>query len=206
MRRRRLMLAPLGAVAGLMPGLWSGAAQAQAAPGFFDGLALVRHDGRPFDAAQLKGKTLLVNFAFTTCSTTCPTTLLQLERLRQRLASQGPHEIELVTVSADPLHDTPATLRQYAARLGLKLERWQWLTGQPGPVHTLMERLTGQPGPKNDPLAHPTALNLVDALGRRIARFHGVEMDLPRLERELLNLDRTVGAKARAGLSAKAPQ
>lgn len=190
MRRRHLLPATLA--------LLAGASRAQPAAGFFDGLKLMRHDGRPFDARQLKGKTLLVNFAFTTCSTTCPVTLQQMERLRQRLAGLGTHHIEFVTISADPLHDTPASLQRYASRAGLKLERWQWLTGRPEDVYTLMERLTGQRSPANDPLAHPTALNLVDALGRRIARFHGVDVDLPRLEREMLNLDRTVGAKARA--------
>lgn len=194
MRRRTLVRGLLATAAG---GLAAGTRAAAPAPGFFDGLHLVRHDGQPFSAGSVAGRTVLLNFAFTGCSTTCPMALRQLEELRARLAARGADRIELLTVSADPLGDTPRTLRAFADRQGLRLEHWQLLTGAPVSVFTLMERVSGGRGKGGDPLSHPTAFYMLDAHGRLMARFNGVDADLSRIERELVNLDRTLGVEAR---------
>lgn len=196
MRRRALVRGLMAAAVGV-GGLAAGALAATSPPGFFDGLRLVRHDGQPFSAATVAGRTVLLNFAFTGCSTTCPMALRQLEELRARLAARGADGIELLTVSADPLGDTPRTLRAFAERQGLRLAHWQLLTGEPSSVFTLMERISGSRGKAGDPLAHPTAFYMLDAHGRLMTRFNGVDADLSRIERELVNLDRTLGVEAR---------
>ena len=176
-----------------------------AAPAFdtqlFEGLQFAREDGRSFAANALQGKSVLMNCAFTRCSTTCPTSTRQLKLLQDQLAAQATLQVEFVTVSADPLQDTPADLLAYARQAGADLRHWQWLTGSPEAVAQLMERLSGSAGQKGNPLDHPTAWYLIDGFGRRIARFDGVTPDLPRLLREVTRLDQTLGVQARARLA-----
>lgn len=175
-----------------------------AEPSLFDGHVLVRQDGQAFDLQRLHGKTVLLNLAFTQCSTTCPVTTRQLVELQQRLTATAGHQVEFVTVSADPSSDSPESLRAYAQAHGADLSRWHWLTGDPARVHAFIESLTGRSGPAK-PEEHLSSLLMIDAFGRRIGRFHGVEVDQPRLERELLRLDRGLGVQARNERLAQAP-
>lgn len=190
---RRACLGTLAAL-GLAGAAGPGWPQAQE-PGLLDGLRLLQAgDGRPFDPARLRGRTVLLHMVFTQCATTCPVTLLQLRRLREQLDREPRQQITFVSVSADPLSDTPERLAQFADRHGMRSPRWWWLTGDPGQVQRLSERMAGRPASK--PASrddHPTALHLIDGLGRRLARFNGVEPDLPRLQTELLKFDRLYG-------------
>ena len=68
-----------------------------------------------------------VNFIFTTCTTVCPVMSQIFVQLQQQLKQQG-LKARLVSVSIDPLEDTPARLSAYAKRFGAD-EHWRFLTG-----------------------------------------------------------------------------
>ena len=83
-------------------------------------LDLINHDGP-----------VVVQFAFTTCSTVCPvlsaTTAEVQKRLKAKPGSQA-STVRFITISIDPQHDSPAVLRDYKA--SLKADRgWYFLTG-----------------------------------------------------------------------------
>ena len=75
---------------------------------------------------------VLVNFIFTTCTTICPVMSAGFSDVRSRLAAQN-RGIRLVSISIDPEFDTPAKLKEYAARVGAGPE-WIFLTGTPETV------------------------------------------------------------------------
>lgn len=184
----------LAGLAGACTVLASGRAAADE-PGLLDGLRLRRAgETKPVDPAALKGRTLLAHLVFTQCSATCPATLAQLRVLRARLDRQPGQQVTFVSVTADPLSDTPERLAAFADRHGMRSDQWWWITGAPDQVQRLAERLGTRGGakpPSRDD--HPTALHLIDGRGRRLARFNGVEVDVPRLEAELLALERLQG-------------
>ena len=75
---------------------------------------LTAHDGSRFDAARLRGHWTPLFFGFTTCPDACPTTLLELAAVRRALADLPPALApQVVMVSVDPQHDTPARLAAY---------------------------------------------------------------------------------------------
>lgn len=83
--------------------------------------------GRAFTLADMDGKVWIANFVFTDCPSVCPMLTAQMSNLQRRLAPQAP-ELRYVSISVDPVRDTPAVLAEYAARHEADLTRWRFLT------------------------------------------------------------------------------
>lgn len=79
-------------------------------------LGLVDEAGRPFElAGRLRGRVSAVQLMFTGCSATCPIQGALFAAVAPRLPSP---EAQLLSLSIDPLGDTPASLRAWMARFG----------------------------------------------------------------------------------------
>jgi protein SCO1/2 len=77
-------------------------------------LSLLDQDSRRFDRARLEQRWSLLFFGFTRCPDICPTTLSMLGQVNARLASlPAEQRPQLVLVSVDPEHDSPAQLKSY---------------------------------------------------------------------------------------------
>ena len=76
-------------------------------------------------------------------------------------------DVQLVSFSVDPQHDTPAILLDYAARLNAQPERWHFLTGDKGTIYRLSRdgfKLATAEGGAAGPI-HSTRIVLVDRSG-----------------------------------------
>jgi protein SCO1/2 len=93
-----------------------------------DGLRLLRSDGRAvsLDDELRHDGPLVLDFVFTTCTAICPIQSRTFAELQAR--SDPARLLRLVSISIDPLHDTPAVLRGYARQFGAR-ERWRFYTG-----------------------------------------------------------------------------
>lgn len=189
-RRRLLLAAPLL----LSPTLHAAPApapQGDDATAFarnFDGLRLQDQEGRRFSFASLKGQVLLVHFVFTGCSTVCPVQTRALAEVQKTLPSPARDGIRFLSLSIDPLSDTPAVLKAYAQRMGADLSRWSFVTGAPTDIERVTDRLRlFKPGGKR-PDDHTTSLWLVDARGQMVQRLSGNPPDSARVARELVTL------------------
>ena len=63
---------------------------------------------------DFKGKVTVVFFGFTQCPDVCPTTLLELAKVKKALGADGPR-VQGVFVTIDPERDTPDLLKAYVA-------------------------------------------------------------------------------------------
>ena len=90
---------------------------------------LVREDGKRVSLPQEldDGRPVLLNFIFTTCSSTCPLTSRTLEEFQRKLASTAAR-VHLMSISIDPEQDTPARLSEYARKFHAGPD-WQYYTG-----------------------------------------------------------------------------
>jgi protein SCO1 len=92
------------------------------------GLRLQRADGawvRLDDEINTDGPVVL-NFVFTSCSAICPVQ----SRIFAELQGRAGPRLRLVSISIDPLNDTPQRLRDYAR--GLRAgSGWRFYTGTP---------------------------------------------------------------------------
>lgn len=163
-------------------------------PGFytnFSGLKLLDQDGRRFDPAVLLGRTVLVNFVFTGCSTICPIQTSALAQVQRGLAPAVRQRFRLVSISIDPLNDSPAVLKAYAQRMGVDLSGWHFVTGRPQDIDRVSDALRlFRPGPDvRKPDDHSTGLWMIDRSGQLRLRYDGNPPDTQRLLREIPALD-----------------
>jgi len=164
----------------------------RAQPAALKGVELRDHRGQEVDALSLQSRPLLMNFVFTGCSATCPTQVHELAELHRALPGDVRAAARFLSITADPWHDTPQTLAEFARRMGADLPGWRFATGAPPQVEALLARMQafdtrrGQPRPED----HRTSLYLFDASGALVQRFGGVPVDRPRLADELSRLAR----------------
>ena len=88
---------------------------------------LTERSGQPFDSASLLGKVWVADFFFTSCPGTCLMLSNRMKEIHQATAKNG--DVRFVSISTDPLADTPEVLRHYADSLGADA-RWSFLTGE----------------------------------------------------------------------------
>jgi protein SCO1 len=82
-------------------------------------------NGRPFTPRELAAAPSLVFFGFTHCPDVCPTTLVKLRQIRERVAIPG---LRVLFISVDPERDTPSVLSRYLQAFD---PQFQGLTGDP---------------------------------------------------------------------------
>jgi len=99
---------------------------------------LTDKERRPFGLANLRGKVWVLDFVFTSCSGPCPVMTQGMRTIFQSLQTKP--DVEFVTVTVDPDHDTPAVLDHYAKASGADNPRWHWLTGEKQAIHDLASK------------------------------------------------------------------
>ena len=96
----------------------------------------------------IKGKTVAINFIFTTCTTICPPLTATFRRVQQDAAARG-LDVQLISVSVDPTTDTPERLRDFAAKFKAG-PGWTFVTGDKALVDSVLAALGAAVSNKND--------------------------------------------------------
>jgi protein SCO1/2 len=94
--------------------------------------AFVDQGGQQRRFRSFKGSPAVMTFIYTKCPlpTFCPLMDRHFAALQTSLKSDASLKaVHLITVSFDPITDTPAVLREHAKRLNADLARWTFLTG-----------------------------------------------------------------------------
>lgn len=98
------------------------------------GGAVLDDSGRQHDLGELlRGRTTVLAFIYTRCGDVCPSATLDMSRL-QDLAAQDRRlssQMQLITMSFDPEHDAPETMRAFAAQwrsVDKAAPDWRFLT------------------------------------------------------------------------------
>lgn len=152
---------------------------------------LLSHDGRSFAIERLIGKTVVLNFVFTSCPKVCPLQTQALRRVRRALPDRIRQRVHFVSISIDPERDTPEILAAFAARQGVDLAHWTFVTGSRTALAALARNYSAQALPEGAaPLDHRTEVRLIAADGKLVQTYTGAPLDEPRLVREIAAVDR----------------
>jgi protein SCO1/2 len=147
---------------------------------------LVDHDGRAVRLRTdvLAGRIVVVDFIYTTCTTICPIYSATMAELQRRLGPRAGRDVQLVTVTVDPLRDTPRRLKEYASRHTDRMDGWAFLTGTKPNVDAVNKGF-GAYTPNIDD--HPPMVIVGDAGSGEWTRFYGFP-GVPALERRVHDL------------------
>jgi protein SCO1 len=88
----------------------------------------------------VKGKVVLINFMFTSCTTLCPRSTENLVKVQQALGDHAGRDVFMVSISVDPQTDTPAVLKEYSERFHTK-PGWTFVTGKAADIDRLQRGL-----------------------------------------------------------------
>jgi cytochrome oxidase Cu insertion factor (SCO1/SenC/PrrC family) len=126
---------------------------------------LLDQDGRKvrFYTDLVKGRTVAVQFIFTTCTTICPPLGATFARLQKELGARAGRDVRLISVSVDPATDTPERMKAWGAKFHAG-EGWTFVTGAKPQVDELLRALGAG---VSSPADHtPTVLVGNDATGQ----------------------------------------
>lgn len=119
-------------------------------PARFPDLKVYDQNGNPknFYTDLIKGKTVAINFIFTTCTTICPPLTATFRRVQQDLA-EGTVDVQLISISVDPTTDTTDRLRAFADKYGAG-PGWTFVTGDKASIESLLQALGAAVADKTD--------------------------------------------------------
>lgn len=117
-------------------------ADSEAAHRYFTDLVLVDHQGRSqrLYSDLLRDKVVVVNSFFTSCKDSCPIIMGKMTRIQEALGDRLGRDAYLLSITVDPVTDTPARMKEYATRLGTR-PGWFLLSGEPGNVRLALRKL-----------------------------------------------------------------
>jgi protein SCO1/2 len=152
--------------------------------------SLVTQDGERFSFEGLKGRTVVMHFIFTHCPMSCPLQTTALASVQRKLPESLRGRVQFVSISVDPVRDTPPVLKDFGSAMGADFSNWSFVTGDSDEIAWLHRyfdaRVKSLAGGQFD---HRVAVYLIEGHGRVIQRYSG-DLDQPRLAREIAEVDR----------------
>jgi cytochrome oxidase Cu insertion factor (SCO1/SenC/PrrC family)/cytochrome c2 len=106
---------------------------------YFPDLPVVTQDGTTlhFYDDLIKGKIVVINFVYTSCSELCPIETARLAEVKDKLGDAVGRDIFFVSITVDPEHDTPEMLKAMADAFDAKSPGWQFITGRPEDIKAI---------------------------------------------------------------------
>lgn len=97
----------------------------------------------------VQGKTVAINFIFTTCTTICPPLTANFAAVQRKMLKRGEKNLHLISVSVDPENDTPAKLKKYAEMFNAQ-PGWTFVTGSRSQLEQIWNAFSVTAGNKLD--------------------------------------------------------
>ena len=122
-----------------------------AAEKYFSDVELINQNGEKmrFYSDVLKNKVVVINAFFTTCTSVCPPMNRNLEKIQNALGDRLGKDVFLVSISVDPVNDTPTRLKEYSEKFHAR-PGWIFLTGKKENVDWALYKLGQYVEEKND--------------------------------------------------------
>ena len=134
---------------------------------------LVDQDSVIVNNATFSDKVYVADFFFTSCPTICPKMKAQMLRVYEKFESND--QVAILSHTIDPTYDTVALLKDYAERLGVRSDKWKFVTGDQDYIYDLAETsymsVADEDGDAPGGFVHSGAFLLVDK-DRRIRGFY----------------------------------
>ena len=103
----------------------------------------------------------------TSCNDACPLITRKLREVREALGDMA-DQVTFVSLTSDPLRDTPAVLKAYTLKQGADDPNWLFLTGDKAQMDLVLGRI-GQIIPS--PEQHSTQLIVGDVANKRWSKI-----------------------------------
>jgi protein SCO1 len=126
---------------------------------------LLNQDGRKvhFYSDLVQDRVVVINFIFTTCTTICPPLGATFARVQKELGDRAGREVRFVSISVDPVTDTPERLKAWGEKFHAG-PAWTFVTGDRPHVNEVLRALGANSASPQD--HSPTVLIVDDTRGQ----------------------------------------
>ncbi len=113
-----------------------------AAQQYFTDVVLVNQHGEKmrFYSDLLRNKVVIINSFFATCTGSCLPLSRNLEKVQAALGDRLGKDVFIISISVDPVVDTPPALKEYAKKLKARAG-WFFLTGTKQDVEFALKKI-----------------------------------------------------------------
>jgi protein SCO1/2 len=154
----------------------------------------VDQEGARRDFASFRNAPVLMTFIYTKCPipTFCPLMDRHFKTIQDKTAADPVlNRVQLVSVSFDPISDTPPVLKAHAQRLGADPKRWTFLTGDRDEIDKFAMRFgVSITRSLTDPvdIAHNLRTVIIDGGGAVVKTYTGNEWTPDEILTDLKNV------------------
>ena len=139
--------------------------------------------GREVSLAGLRGEVVVLHFIYASCPDVCPLhaeKIAEIQAMVNRTAMK--EQVRFVTITTDPVRDTPAVMQGYGPAHGLDPANWTFLTTLPNQPEDHTRRLAEAFGhtftlTEDGMQMHGVVTHVIDQDGRWRGNFHGLEFE-----------------------------
>ncbi|MGN6644003.1 MAG: SCO family protein [Verrucomicrobiota bacterium] len=157
---------------------------------------LTNQSGATVSLADLRGHVWVADIIFTRCPGPCLRMTRQMKEIEAALPANS--SAKLVSLTTDPIFDTPPVLSKYAERFSVDTNRWMFLTGTQKQIAdvaidslklTAVEKMPEERESADDLFIHSTIFVVVDKRGqlRGIFETGGEAVDWSQSRQQILN-------------------
>lgn len=98
----------------------------------------LNQDSTAVTGKDFEGAIYVADFFFTSCPTICPVMHRNLLKVYEKYKDNA--AVKLASHTIDAKYDTPSRMKEYANKLGVKGDQWEFLWGTKDSVYALAER------------------------------------------------------------------
>ena len=125
--------------------------------------------------SQFRGKVVALNFIYTSCALPqfCYRVANHFGVVQRRFRREAGREVVFLTVTFDPLRDTPEKLAEYAAQWNADPDVWHFLTGESAAVRRVCNVFGVDFFPDEGLMNHSIRTAVIDRQGTLVANIEG---------------------------------
>lgn len=150
---------------------------------FVPDFQLTDQNRAPVSLSEFTGKVVALTFVYTRCPR--PDYCVRLSNnfglLQRRFAGRMGHDLILLTVVIDPVHDQPDALKEYARTWNADARSWHFLTGSVADIQQLCRRFDMSFYPDEALFVHSFHTVVIGRRGRLIANLEGNDFSAKQL-------------------------
>jgi protein SCO1/2 len=140
-------------------------------------------EGNPVRLQDMHGKVVVLHFIYAGCPDVCPLHADRIAQVQEMVNSATmKDQVHFITITTDPVRDTPEVLRGYGEPRGLDPANWSFLTSGPERPEDTTRKLAEAFGHRFSVTAdaaqiHGVVTHVIDRNGQWVANFHGLRFD-----------------------------
>lgn len=139
----------------------------------------INQDSASITNRDFDGKIYVADFFFTSCTSICP--IMHRNMLNVYNEFQGNEQVKILSHTIDFKYDTPSKLKDYAEKLGVTGDQWQFVKGTKDSVYRLAEKnylvAVSEDSTARDGFIHQGWFILVDKKRRLRGAYDGTKPD-----------------------------